>query len=350
MMILSWDHARPVVEETHGRRTVCFRIRAPWSQSGGIRQLFKFIATLPLTLARLRRVLRQERITAVNFHFPSTCAIVFPILRLIGLYRGKIILSFHNTDIWLAGQTSGFERALWKMILRNVDSCVGVSHDVRNQILELCRTCNAVTVHNGLDFPQFLAERDPNFHLRRQLLETRYILNVASFTVQKGQDTLIEAFAAVSRRHPDLLLVLIGKTGPFLVEIQRAVDRFGLGGKVLYLENVPHSHVGEYFERATLFVLPSRREGFPIVLLEAGFYALPIITTNIGGSSEAISHQHTGRLVPPDDPAALATEMLDLLEHPNEAKRLGLAHRQTVEECFSWKRAYESYLDLALEP
>jgi len=346
LMLPSWEHPRPAPSVVNGRRTIYWRMRMPWY--GGFRESLIFLVTLPTALMRLRRLLRRERVVAVNVHYPSTSALVFVILRRLGLHRAKVILTFHSTDIWHAGRSRGFTRLIWKILMMGADVCTAVSEGLRQQVHALCPQCKSVAVLNALDVPAFLAERDPAFQLDPRLLGRRFILDVASFNFHKGHDLLIDAFAAISREFPDLLLVIVGQSGPYLPEMKRQVERHGLSERVLYFENVPHGHLLNFFESASLFVLPSRREGFGLVLLEAGVFAIPVVAADVGGIPEIIFHDRTGRLVPPDDLDALTREILDLLRHPAEAKRLGERLRRSVEDDFSWARAYRAYVNLTL--
>ena len=351
MLVPSWDHRAPQHAVIAGRRTVFYRLRLPWTRDGSnFANVLGLLKELPGTTLRLVGLLRKEHVVAVNFHYPTTAALWPVLLRQLGLYRGRVSLTFHNTDIWVALQARGMERAIWRYILRHADSCIAVSDHLRDQVLELSPAAKAVTIHNGLDFDRFLAERDPAFRLDARLLRTDFVLSVGSFNVQKGQDTLIEAFASICSEFPELLLVLVGKSAPFLPEIRSRIERFGLADRVLIFTDLPHGHLLDFYARARLFVLPARREGFGLVFLEAGMFALPVVASDVGGIPEVVQDRETGRLVPPDDPALLAAAMLELLRHPDQARALALRHRRAVEDKFSWPTAYRAYKALAPVP
>ena len=70
---------------------------------------------LPGELLRLRRLVRQYRIGAFNFHFPDLTGITFILLRMCGLFTGKVVLSFHGSDIRAGYQQKGLTRVLWKL-------------------------------------------------------------------------------------------------------------------------------------------------------------------------------------------------------------------------------------------
>jgi glycosyltransferase involved in cell wall biosynthesis len=111
----------------------------------------------------------------------------------------------------------------------------------------------------------------------------------------------------------------------------------------LFFTDLPHGHLLDFFGRAKLFVLPARREGFGLVLLEAGMFDVPIVATDVGGIPEVVTQGETAVLVPPDDPARLADAMLDVLRHPEAARAMAERHRRAVEGKFSWETAYRAY-------
>jgi glycosyltransferase involved in cell wall biosynthesis len=131
-----------------------------------------------------------------------------------------------------------------------------------------------------------------------------FVLAAGRLVHQKGFDLLIRAFANVTQTHPDLRLRIAGE-GPeesVLLEMiadLRLSDRVFLIGRVANLRSL--------LRQAVAFVLPSRFEGFPNVLLEALSTGTPIVSTNCpGGPSEILCDGKFGMLVPSGDPAALA--------------------------------------------
>jgi glycogen(starch) synthase len=92
---------------------------------------------------------------------------------------------------------------------------------------------------------------------------------------------------------------------------------------------------------ASIVVMPSRTEGLPQVSLQAAQMARPVVAACVGGLAEIVVDGETGLLVPPEDSDALASAIAQLLAHPEDAGRMGVAARCRVQERFDWK----SYLD-----
>jgi glycosyltransferase involved in cell wall biosynthesis len=90
-------------------------------------------------------------------------------------------------------------------------------------------------------------------------------------------------------------------------------------------------------------VLPSRKESFGIVLLEAGAFGVPVIASRVGGIPEIIEDGITGLLVPAEDAVALAECMTSVLSSTDFAESMGARLRQHVEANFAWSSALEKY-------
>ena len=87
--------------------------------------------------------------------------------------------------------------------------------------------------------------------------------------------------------------------------------------------------------RHDIFVLPSRREAQSLAVLEAMQASLPVVSTDVGAMSEAVTDGVTGFLVPPDDPEALAGRILELVRNAQMRAAMGLAGRRRYEQEFT---------------
>jgi glycosyltransferase involved in cell wall biosynthesis len=151
---------------------------------------------------------------------------------------------------------------------------------------------------------------------------------------QKGLDVLLKSLPTVLRRHR-VVLKVIG-TGPRLNQYQRLARDLGVAEQVRFLGFVEHQDMPRHYQQADLFVLPSRRESFGLVLAEAMACGLPVVATRAGAIPEVVEDGTTGALVPPDDPAALASAVLSLLSDRERMKALGAAGAARVARLFTW--------------
>ena len=107
---------------------------------------------------------------------------------------------------------------------------------------------------------------------------------------------------------------------------------------------VPHAEVERLLARAAVVVLPSHREGLPMVLLEAMAHGRAVVATPVGGIPSLVDDGVTGLLVPPGNPKALREAIERLLGDPPLRRRLGGAARERVRELCSWERVTEATL------
>jgi len=350
LMVNADECPEPQYAEEEGRPEVRFRLRSPWDKNQPWIGFIKFMIRLPLVLRNLRKVLHKDQIGLVNIHYVTLSALNFTLLRMLGGFKGRrLVLSFHGTDITRASEAMGIERWLWRTLLRSADMIVTCSNALKQRVATLAPDCGhkMVVIHNGLDIDYFRAQRDQEFVLDSALDGRKYVLNVGTFLHNKGQDVLLEAFYAIAGEFPDMALVFVGASGPALISLHEQAQKFGLDERVFFYENMPHTKISAFYERAQVFCLPSRNEAFGIVLLEAGVFAVPVIASHVGGIPELIVDGEHGRLVPPADPKALAAALRDLLHNEEKAVAMGKNLQCRVETQFTWGRAARRYEQLA---
>ena len=149
--------------------------------------------------------------------------------------------------------------------------------------------------------------------------------NASALTREKGHDVLLRAVSFASGRCPNLGLVVAGD-GPLRRSLERLSGKLGLQGKVVFLGF--RRRIWEVLKALDAFVLPSRREGLGVSILEAMACGLPVIATDVGGISEAVSDGDTGILVPPDDPKAMGEAMVLLASDGKLREEMGRRARE----------------------
>jgi glycosyltransferase involved in cell wall biosynthesis len=155
---------------------------------------------------------------------------------------------------------------------------------------------------------------------------------VARLARVKDHATLLRAFQVVRERHPSVRLVLVGD-GPERSALEALAGELGVGTAVTFAGTRPHRPNPHHLFDVS--VLSSLSEGFPNSVVEAMAAARPVVATRVGGTPDAIADGITGRLVPPGDPAALAAGIAGMLEHRDEAARMGLAAREAARTSYS---------------
>ena len=174
------------------------------------------------------------------------------------------------------------------------------------------------------------------------------VLTVGRLTHMKGQWHLVDAVPGLLDRFPDLAVVLVGQ-GPLREALEKRAAGLGVGGAVRFAGH--RTDARRLLAAADVFVLPSRHEGMPLVVLEAMEAGLPVVGTRVTGTEEVVEDGVTGALVRPGDPAALGAALGRLLADPALRHRQGDAGRRRYLACFTRERmardtaaVYESVL------
>ena len=164
------------------------------------------------------------------------------------------------------------------------------------------------------------------------------LLAVGRAVEKKGFDLLVEALSRLPRdRH--WRLVHVGG-GPALAGLKASAAAAGIAERIAWLGPRDQAAVLDHYREADLFVLPCRvtgdgdRDGLPNVLVEAQSQGLACLSTEVGGVPELIEDGVNGRLVPPDDPGALAEALGALIADPDRRRALGRAGQQRVARDF----------------
>ncbi|HEX6475571.1 MAG TPA: glycosyltransferase, partial [Candidatus Limnocylindria bacterium] len=173
------------------------------------------------------------------------------------------------------------------------------------------------------------------------------LVAVGRLTPQKAYPVMLRALAEVRRSVPARLLVL--GEGEERARLEALAAELGLHGAVDFIGFVPNPFA--YMQAASAYLLSSRWEGFPFVLVEASRAGAAIVAANCPfGVDEVVVPDDSGLLVPPDDPSALATSVVRVLREPGLAERLRRGARQRSELFTPGEatRRYESLLDKAI--
>ena len=248
---------------------------------------------------------------------------------------------------------------------RDADAIMGcsdyIANGVRRRLPALASRCH--TLYNGSSTQAL--RRDENVDVSHEDFTVaacdKAILFVGRLTPEKGVHVLAEAMKSVLKRYPRCVLLIAGgfHLNPPGPRGDRAADKAArkyerlkddyepylrmllepLGDRVRFLGHVPHHRLEALYRRCDIFVHPSLwNEPFGMILTEAMVCARPVISTYTGGIPEIVVHGETGLLVPPDDSAALADGIVELLADDRRRREMGEAGRRRVEGRFTWDR------------
>ncbi len=158
------------------------------------------------------------------------------------------------------------------------------------------------------------------------------VLTIGRLVVMKGHCYLVAAMPELTTHFPDVVLAIIG-SGHLQRELAEQAFSIGISDAVRLIGHRPDART--LLAAADVFVLPSRHEGMPLVLLEAMDAGLPVVATRVVGSEEVVVDGETGFLVLPEDPPALTDAIGRLLEDADMRERFGAAGRRRFLEHFT---------------
>jgi glycosyltransferase involved in cell wall biosynthesis len=238
-----------------------------------------------------------------------------------------------------------------RIACRCAQQVICVSESVRERVLELGLAKKEQTVvlgagsFNGVDADRFAPTPElvnAGERLRRELgipPEAPVIGFVGRFTKDKGVPELIEAFSSLRRRFSELRLLVLGRfddTDP----VPETTRRFLLSDPGIvnagYAEDI-----SPYYQAMDVLALPTYREGFPTVALEASAAGKPVVATRATGAVDAVADGITGLLVPVGDVQALTEALGRLLADPELAGRMGRAGQERVRRDYSRERIWQ---------
>lgn len=305
-----------------------------------VRHSHGLLLPTPAVLRRAREVLRAHDCDSVWFGASAPLGLLGPALRRAGARR--VVASTHGHEIGWAGLPGG------RQALRRI----GGSCDVVTYLGEYTRSriVGAFGDHPhlrrlppGVDVETFRPDVDGAAVRAAHGLDARpVIVCVSRLVPRKGQDTLLRAMPAVSRRVPDVALLVVG-SGPYLGRLRALAERLGVADRVVFTGGVGASELAAHYAAGDVFAMPCRTrragmdvEGLGIVYLEASAAGLPVVAGDSGGAPDAVLDGETGFVVPGRDVDALARRLIDLLEDPALRARMGKAGREWVEQEWRW--------------
>jgi glycosyltransferase involved in cell wall biosynthesis len=259
--------------------------------------------------ARLRRLVRGADVV----HAHGLRAGLISALAVAGR-RTPLVVSWHN-QVLATGLRARVAAPLERVVARSADVTLGASADLVDRV----RSLGGQDVRLGAVAAPALEPPARTAAATRAELgigAAPVVLAVGRLHPQKGYDVLVRAAAHLLDREP-APVVLVAGDGPLRDELTGQIDAVGAPVRLLGRR----SDVAELLAVADLVVLPSRWEARSLTAQEAMRAGRPLVTTTVGGLPGLVGDAAV--LVPPDDVAALATAVRELLDDPVEAARLG---------------------------
>ena len=232
---------------------------------------------------------------------------------------------------------------------------------VKREVLSVCRTASLVTcvghslkdslvqhgisdqnisvIYNGVDL-NLIHCIQKKFY--KQYPRNKIILSSGGLIDKKGHHLTIKAFARLIKIHSNIELWIIG-IGPEERFLKKLAGQMGVSHKVKFKGRVSFTESVMLMCQSDIFCLPSKKEGFGLVYIEALACGLPVIITQGQGIYNLIEEWNAGILVEPDSEESVAHALTVLMENPDMAKEMALNGQVRVLRNFSWECSADKY-------
>ncbi len=291
------------------------------------------------SIYRLAKLLKTLQPDILHIHSNKAALVGRIAAKLSGVRH--IIVTVHNFLIYqekgpvMRRLASLVERTLTRFTCR----IITVSDELKRSLVDIegIPDSKVITIHNGIDLDEWKdVVIDKDFRKKKGVSDDALLIGtVGRFVPFKAQDVLIDATQSLVKEHPNLRVIIAGK-GPLEQELKSQVNELGLTNIIIFPGYV--DDIKSMIKALDIFILPSRKEPFGIVLLEAMAAETPIVGVAAGGVPEIIEDRRNGLLAPPDSYKDLADRIRELAKDPDLGKQMAKQALQDLQTKFSIKQ------------
>lgn len=266
-------------------------------------EVFRRINGVLASLASILLLFRERiKFDLVHSHYIYPPGFIGMVLKKI--FRTSLIITCHGGDLYSNPfkNSSCLKRA--HKILRAANRITLPSSQMKKYIRRIDKSLIPKTkvIHNFVNTNRFSP-------LKKRPKKKLYLLNVSNFTPSKGHKDLIQIAKILSNKNVDFKLILIGE-GPLYTKIKNEVEKFALKDKVSMLGRIENKNLPKYYNNSDVFLFPSYRESFGVVIIESLACGTPVISYKNEGAREIIKNKDLGILVEIGDKKEFAKKII----------------------------------------
>lgn len=300
---------------------------------------------------QLKQIIKQEKPDILHIHVwnPASCRHAF----LAGNNTNTPIVTTEHDPFKLSFLKNLFK----KYTLKSVKKIITVSTENQQTLKQLYpkHQEKIAVIHNGIDFTWWNSQllsfnkldrktiKEELFHAKE---DTLIITTIAALHERKGINYAIDALKPLTEQYPNIKLVIIGN-GPEKENLQKQINKLKLTSNAILLGK--QSNIPYLLKSSDIFLLPSKREAFGLVNLEAMFCGLPVVASKVGGIPEIIAHKKTGILVPAQNPQAITEALNQLISNPQLRKLIGENGQRHAISTFNAHKMAKAYQEIYQE-
>jgi len=292
----------------------------------------------PISIAKMISVIKENNSDIIALQFVSSNALYATISKRI--LKIPLVSTIQGNDVQKFPLESRTMNWIFKNTLKNSEFVTGCSASLLSEAERMVPEIQtkSVPIPNGVD----IGEID---QVEPYKPDKPYIFSAGRFVYKKGFDILIKAFKDVANVYPNINLKIAGY-GPEKDNLVTLIRKLRIDDKAEIVDKPNRRQLIQLLKGSEFFILPSRREAFGIVNLEAMSAKKAVVATAVDGVPEIIKNNVNGILVKPEDSLGLAKGILTLLENPSLSRNLGSEGRKIVETNYSWNIIADKYLNL----
>lgn len=290
----------------------------------------------------VKKYLKDNQIDIVLANYGMPGAHMTPVCKDLSI---PLLVIFHGHDATDVKLLQDYKEG-YKKMFEYATFTIAVSEEMKKRLLAVGAIPEKLKlIPYGVDVDKFKPiEKNTNKDT---------FIAVGRFTKKKGPLYSIRAFHKTLQKFPEAKLIMVGgKTGMY-DECQKLVDELGIGASVNFIGIKNSEEVAKLMANSLAFIQHSitapngDMEGTPLGILEASASALPIVSTLHGGIKEAVIHGKTGFLVKEKDYETMSDYMIELLENPEFAKKMGTNGRNHIVENHYQEKQLKKIYELA---
>ncbi|RCW51077.1 N-acetyl-alpha-D-glucosaminyl L-malate synthase BshA [Paenibacillus prosopidis] len=281
--------------------------------------------------SKMAQVAKMQQLDLLHVHYAVPHAVCAYLAKQMNGNGFKTVTTLHGTDITVLAQDESL-KDLIRLAIHQSDAVTAVSNDLINETRQLLDITTPIDLtYNFVDKRVYYPREAASLRSDYAAPHEKILMHISNFRPVKRVGDVIDIFARVSEKVPSKLL-LVGE-GPELSKIQCKIRQLGLEDRVSFLGK--QEDVAQVISMADLLLLPSEKESFGLVALEAMACGVPTIGSDAGGIPELITHGETGFLSPIGDVEDMAknAERLLLDEKLHEQFKQACIFRARNEFC-----------------
>ena len=284
-------------------------------------------------IARFGSVVKDYDLVHIHMSVNGSARRKMQYARIAKRHGKKVILHIHSGNFVDYYRALGEKkRAKLQSVLREADAVVALSQSWKEALTKEIGLTNCVAIFNGISLKAYrngfktFEERPIDF------------LFLGRLGIEKGTDNLLKVLKSIKEEGKPFRCVLAGD-GP-VQDYSQWVNEAQLGEQVTFAGWVKGKQKQELLQNARILLLPSRREGMPMSILEAMAYGEAVVSTRVGGIPEVVEEGGSGFLIEPDDEHSLYRTIRRLLDDRRLAERMGRRGREIVKEKFDLEQIH----------